>query len=293
MFEGLRKGLRSFIESLFKTEPGRPRVRISFMGSDDHPAPHLSNHGILDAFMKNGHDDGSRGCAAVKKLLSYGLGPDSPLIAGKTPLQWAVTYRNSPPAVMLIKAGADVNRAAFRSFETAPRPPRETVSLVSETATTGQAETLQALLEAGASPEGFDGEEMTPLMRAVMLREGEGGPECIRILAKAGADIERPCDRFTPLMRACSHDNRACVEALIESGADIRLGWERTIDVSSKMWDAYELMPPAGREWLVETFTTARAKKERAEIEAVIDEGVPTGEAKEPVEAPKKKRGRL
>ena len=82
----------------------------------------------------------------------------------------------------------------------------------------GHVHCTEALLAAGASPEGVEGADETPLTAAC----GNGHLACVQALLAAGADVDKASDTGkTPLCAACCSEALAVVEALVAAGADI------------------------------------------------------------------------
>lgn len=89
-------------------------------------------------------------------------------------------------------------------------------------ASTGHADCLRMLLEAGANQDITNGEGgLTPAYAAAR----EGRTECLRLLLEAGADKEKALpDGHTPLFAAAIEGHIQCVKVLLEAGADISKG---------------------------------------------------------------------
>jgi ankyrin repeat protein len=83
----------------------------------------------------------------------------------------------------------------------------------------GHVHCTEMLLAAGASPEGVEGADETPLTAAC----GKGHLACVQALLAAGAGVNKASDTGkTPLCAACnSAGHVAVVEALVAAGADI------------------------------------------------------------------------
>lgn len=91
------------------------------------------------------------------------------------------------------------------------------VSLLSIAAESGDAVTVQGLLEMGAEIERIDGINRTPIMYAARSKN----PETIQILIEAGADIQaRGQLGNTPLSWAAGFGNADGVQVFIDAGAD-------------------------------------------------------------------------
>lgn len=121
-----------------------------------------------------------------------------------------------------VKAGdvQELKRALAAGADVEAMDPHGRGSAVMYAAGLGQEECLQALLEAGASPdvrfEAF-GASMTPLCIAA-----SGRPGCVRLLLRHSADSHaRSEGGGTPLIAAAAGGHLEGLEALIEGGADI------------------------------------------------------------------------
>lgn len=82
----------------------------------------------------------------------------------------------------------------------------------------GHAQSLRALLAAGAAVDEADSFGNT----ALMLASGHGRVECVRALVEAGANLGKPDDRgIAPIHFAAYKGEHACLQALVASGADV------------------------------------------------------------------------
>jgi ankyrin repeat protein len=130
--------------------------------------------------MDNGNE--AMSTILIKAGADVNKAPDSGMSAGQTPLYRAVENDNEAMVKALIEAGADVNKAPFSGF--------------------------------------FAGQ--TPLHKAV-----ERGYEAVaKALIEAGADVNKAPDsgflaEQTPRSMAAENGNDALVHALIEAGADV------------------------------------------------------------------------
>ncbi len=87
-----------------------------------------------------------------------------------------------------------------------------------EAATHGNTKTIKALVEAGADVDKVDKNGKTSLMEAA----AHGNVEAIKALAAAGADVDKvDKNGKTPLMEAATHDNVEAIKALAAAGADV------------------------------------------------------------------------
>jgi ankyrin repeat protein len=181
---------------------------------------------------------------------------------GSTPLQWAVFHGDVAEAKRLLRAGADV-KAANKYGATAmtlaaevgstemlkvlleagadadsPNPEGQTALLA--VARTGNVAAAQLLLAEGAT---VDAREKWGGQTALMWAAARRHPEMMRLLISKGADVNaRSTDRdyqrhvtaegrpksldsggLTPLLYAARENCQACVEVLLERGADIDL----------------------------------------------------------------------
>src|SRR6478609_5930232 len=147
---------------------------------------------------------------------------------GTTPLHRAVYAGDVATARKLIAAGADVRAANL--FGSTP---------LMLAATAGNAEMVRLLLDAGAPANEANEEGQTPLMAAA----AQGQPQMIRLLLSKGAEANerstvrdwqrrvtaegRPKDMsrggLTPLLFAAREGCIACMQALLDGGADINL----------------------------------------------------------------------
>jgi len=194
------------------------------------------------------HGVGSMDAAVAARLLAAGANPNASLGGGTTPLDIAIRSRDPAIASLLIEAGADVNYAA----DDEDTPLTTAVRLLSRSAP----ELILQLLEAGADPNARGEWGRTPLYWAVrrsvsaalvgaLLEAGadpnapmlnavtpfeaaaaSAKPEVIRLLAAAGADVNRrnPADGSFPLHRAVVGEEPASrVAALLDAGANPRV----------------------------------------------------------------------
>lgn len=103
-----------------------------------------------------------------------------------------------------------------------------------ETRYVGIFETVEGLLKAGCDPNGKDGSNLTPLLRALFHDVGEVGPRVAKMLVEAGADVEGRCGskNSTPLAQLVSPRNFGddfyarpnvgrLAAVLVELGADV------------------------------------------------------------------------
>jgi uncharacterized protein len=157
--------------------------------------------------------------ASLRALLSKRVNVNTPQPDGTTALHWAVYWNDVEAAKLLLRAGA--NPGVKNRFGASP---------LSEAVTTGNAELVAALLEAGADATALttqDGE--TVLMTAARA----GNPNIVRMLIDRGADVNAR-ERYkgqTALMWAAAERHPAAVKLLLERGADWRV---RSVDRETK-----------------------------------------------------------
>jgi len=181
---------------------------------------------------------------------------------GSTPLQWAVYEGNVAKVKRLLEAGADVSLAnnygatpmglaaevahteilklLLEAGADADSPNPEGQTALMAVARTGNLEAAQLLLDHGAT---VDARERWGGQTALMWASARRHPEMMRLLIKHGADvnarsIHRDYQRhvtaegrpksldsggLTPLLYAARENCMACVDVLLENGADIDL----------------------------------------------------------------------
>jgi ankyrin repeat protein len=137
----------------------------------------------------------------------------------------------------LLQAGCDAN--AIRSFGAA---------LCCAMMSSRAVEVAKLLLAASADPNLRDSEGWTPIFYAAGNNLAEG----IRVLAKAGADIDARCfsNGWTPLMNAACFGHEACAAELLRLGADIDVRSSdgvNAIDIASS--NGQERMAESLRAW--------------------------------------------
>ncbi len=173
----------------------------------------------------------------VKALLASGASPDRRDRGGRTPLAAAAASGSAQTVALLLEAGADVNRTDGEDatpLHAAARSQRSDVVklLIAHGAkldvVDGQggtplaagshdAATVQALLDAGASPEFHGPGGPTPLMAASRENNTEG----VKLLIARGAKVNGREPRGATAL-ICALDARALAAArlLLERGAD-------------------------------------------------------------------------
>lgn len=181
---------------------------------------------------------------------------------GSTPLQWAVHAGDVAEARRLLRAGADVTLAnnygatpmslaaevgdadmlalLLEAGADADSPNPEGQTALMAVARTGNVKAAQLLLNEGAT---VDARERWGGQTALMWASARRHPEMMRLLISRGADVNarstvrdyqrhvtaegRPksldSGGLTPLLYAARENCKACVDVLLEHGADINL----------------------------------------------------------------------
>ena len=163
----------------------------------------------------------------VQMLLTAGADPKATSRSGITPLSLATENGNALIVERLMQAGADPNAAA--SGHTA----------LHVAAHTGDVEIAKILVAHGAT---VDAREAWFSETPLMLAAAENHPAMVEFLAEAGADVNAvaavsqitiapgfpnqsfaqvPRGGLTPLMFAARDGCRACVQVLVDAGADV------------------------------------------------------------------------
>lgn len=163
----------------------------------------------------------------VEQLLAKGADPDISNDYGATPM--TVASENGEYAVMkaLVDAGGDIES-----------PNAEGQTLLMAVARTGNTETARLLLDRGAD---INAHENWGGQTALMWASSQRQPEMVKLLIDHGAGVNargkdqnwprwvtseprnKPLDYggYTPLLYAAREGCEACVEALLDGGADI------------------------------------------------------------------------
>ena len=167
--------------------------------------------------------------AEVKRLLRAGADVSLANNYGATPMSLAAEVGNTEMLKLLLEAGANAD---------SPNPDGQTALLA--VARTGNVEAAQLLLNHGAT---VDAREKWGGQTALMWASARRHPEMMQLLISKGADVNaRSIDRnyqrhvtaegrpksldsggLTPLLYAARENCMACVEVLLENGADIDL----------------------------------------------------------------------
>ena len=167
--------------------------------------------------------------AEVERLLRAGADVSLANNYGATPMSLAAEVGNTEMLKLLLEIGADAD---------SPNPDGQTALLA--VARTGNAKAAQLLLNEGAT---VDAREKWGGQTALMWASARRHPEMMQLLISKGADVNaRSIDRnyqrhvtaegrpksldsggLTPLLYAARENCMACVEVLLENGADIDL----------------------------------------------------------------------
>lgn len=145
---------------------------------------------------------------AVKALLQQKADVNAAQGDGSTALHWAATAGDLEMTRMLLAAGANV-KAASRIGKITP------LVLASQT---GNADIIEALLAAGADPNGANDLGTTPLM----LAAASGRADAVKALLDHGAQVNARelSHGQTALMFAAALNRDAAVRMLLQRGAD-------------------------------------------------------------------------
>jgi ankyrin repeat protein len=195
--------------------------------------------------------------AEVARLLKAGADPAATNVFGANPMMLAAQRGDAALLRLLLDAGADVESANSEG---------ETALMV--VARTGSVEAARLLLKRGAN---VHAREEWGGQTALMWAAAQGQPEMIRVLAKAGARVNersavrdwqrrvtaegRPKDMYrgglTPLLFAAREGCVACIEALLDAGADIDLDdpdgtTALVMALLNRHWDTAKFLIEAG-----------------------------------------------
>ena len=194
---------------------------------------------------------------AVRALLAKGADPRAANVFGATPMELAATRGDAAVLRLLLDAGADVDS-----------PNEEGQTALMAVARTGNLDAARLLLERGAT---VDAREHWGGQTALMWAAAQGQPAMIRLLVKHGAKVDerstvrdwqrrvtaegRPKDMYrgglTPLLFAAREGYIDCLQALLDSDADIDLAdpdgsTALIIALLNQHWDAAKFLVEAG-----------------------------------------------
>ena len=142
---------------------------------------------------------------AVRALLKSGVGVDTDLLKGYTPLHVAARRGHTPVVKALIEAGANVGKITCGSQQTP----------LHRAATTGHASVITELIKAGADVNATDDHGLVPLHYAVHNRD----EDYVALLLAHGADVHKADDvGMTPMEFAEHHKNEKIFEMLKQAG---------------------------------------------------------------------------
>ena len=146
--------------------------------------------------------------AIVDALLKGGANPNvADQGIGHTPLMRAIETQHTEIVRSLLKAKANPNAASS-----------EGKSCIMFAIDSHKPEIMQALLDAGANAKAVAGDGSSPALTAAQDGQPES-LEMIRMLGKAGADMNVSNAAYTPLVYAIQQNNIELVRALLDAGA--------------------------------------------------------------------------
>jgi ankyrin repeat protein len=145
--------------------------------------------------------------AAMAALLRERVDVNGPQADGTTGLHWAAHWNDLAMTRSLIAVGADPSLAN-----------RHGVTPLALACENGSAPVIEALIDAGANPEG-SGTGEPPILVAART----GNVDAVKTLVAHGANVNAIEDwrGQTALMWAAADDHAAAVHALLESGSDV------------------------------------------------------------------------
>ena len=162
---------------------------------------------------------GAQDAATLRLLLARGLDAHRANGSGLTALSGSVVCDGGESTRVLIAAGADVNRAAWNQGLVRNGPIESTnVTPLMDAASCGEAETVKALLKAGAKINAKDDRGMTALMIGVAMDSAT--VDVAKFLIASGSDLKAADYRGdTALDWARRFSNKAIITALEKAGA--------------------------------------------------------------------------
>ena len=126
-------------------------------------------------------------------------------------LTWSIRERRMDVMARVIEGGVEFERVAEAGY-----------TPVALAAVLNRYEALQALLAAGANPNGLTGVIAGNPMHAHVSNGGQFNPKVVELLLDYGADIEAlDQDGMTPLLKATGYLNLKAVSYLLERGANV------------------------------------------------------------------------
>jgi len=213
LVEACERGELSAVKALLEKIGAGVNQRVRTGETALHRAARAGRHDVVELLLAagadvNARDDyqatplvDARSADAAAVLLGAGAKVDPEPVAYMTPLVRAVAFGDRALVLLLLKAGADVNRR--------DRCGRTPLAVVRDL------DMAQLLLERGADPR-----VGTPLINAVLV----GNTALVRLLLERGAALDVKDSRGqTPLFHAATHPSGdAIVELLLGLGMDPR-----------------------------------------------------------------------
>jgi len=193
----------------------------------------------------------------VRRLLAAGADPAAENVFGATPMMLAAQRGDAALIRLLLDAGVDAD---------SPNAEGQTALMV--VARTGSVEAAKLLLKHGAD---IHARENWGGQTALMWAAAQGQPEMVKALIRAGARVDerstvrdwqrrvtaegRPKDMYrgglTPLLFAAREGCIACIDALLDHGADINLDdpdgtTALVMALLNRHWDTAQFLIEAG-----------------------------------------------